>query len=274
MKKQRVIKFCSYLILLVGLLWVALPFVWMILTAFKPAQEVLKMPPKWIPSTWMWSNFKEALEQVPYGTYLFNSIFTAIVITAGDLITGILAAYAFSNFRFKGKTVLFLILLATMMVPSEILMIPNYITLSDLGWINSYKALILPWCTSIFSIYLLKQQFESIPKSYYKTAKVNGCSDLRYLFTVVLPCSVPTVMSVAILKFINCWNSYMWPLIVTNTEEMRTLPVGAAAFSTEAGTKYHILMAFSILMIAPVIIMYIFAQKYIVQGVSHSGLKG
>lgn len=264
----------SYFILIVGIIWVIMPFIWMLLTAVKPANEVLSMPPKWIPSELKWENFKEALNAVPFQKYLFNSTFVAICITAGELITTILAAYAFGYIPFKFKNTIFIILIATMMVPGEILIIPNYVTLSSFGWINSYKALIFPWCASIFSIFLLKQQFSTVPYSYYKSAKMDGCSDLCYLFTVLIPVSMPTLVSIAILKFINSWNSYMWPLITTNTKEMRTLPVALAAFSTEAGTRYNILMAFSVLMIAPIIILYLFTQKYIIKGVSKSGLKG
>lgn len=271
---KKFLKAAAYVILILGALWVILPFIWMILTAFKPAKEVLSMPPKWIPSSWQWQNFSDALKSVPFRTYLFNSLFVAVCVTLGEIFTTILAAYAFVYIPFKFKNVLFIILVATMMVPSDILMIPNYVTLSNLGWINSYKALVLPWCASIFSIFLLRQQFSGVPSSYYKSAKMDGCSDLRYLFTILVPMSMPTIVSIGILKFISCWNSYMWPLIVTNSKDMRTLPVALAVFSTEAGTRYHILMAFSLMMVAPIIILYIFMQKYIIKGISKSGLKG
>ena len=271
---EKLVKIISYLILIAGVLWVMMPFIWMILTALKPAKEVLSMPPKWIPSQWQWENFSEALKSVPFRNYLFNSLFVAVCVTLGEVFTTILAAYAFVYIPFKFKNTIFMIMVATMMVPSDILMIPNYITLSNLGWINSYKALILPWCASIFSIFLLRQQFSTVPLSYYKSAKIDGCSDFTYLWTILVPLSMPTIVSIAILKFISCWNSYMWPLIVTNTKEMRTLPVALAAFSTEAGTRYHILMAFSIMMVTPIIIIYLITQKYIIRGVSKSGLKG
>ncbi len=153
-------------------------------------------------------------------------------------------------------------------------MIPNFVTLAKLGWINSYKALIAPWAASVFSIFLLRQQFASIPESYYKAARMDGCGDLRYLLTVMVPMSRPTLVSVALLKVINSWNSYLWPLIATNEKTMRTLPVGLAYFSTEAGVQYNTLMAFSLLIISPTLIMYALTQKYIIQGVSKNGLKG
>ena len=271
---QRLAKFATYTILIFGAAFILLPFVWMISTSLKPDNEVLKMPPQWIPSVIQWKNYVDAFEAVPFFTYLKNSIIVTVLITSCELITTILAAFAFAQLEFKGKNILFLLLVATMMVPGEILTIPNFVTLAQLGWIDSYKAMVAPWATSVFSIFLLRQQFASIPQSYYKAARMDGCSDLRYLFTVMVPMSRPTIVSIARLKIINSWNSYLWPLIATNSREMRTLPVGLAYFSTEAGTDYNALMAFSLMIIMPTIIVYLFTQKYIIQGVSKTGLKG
>ena len=271
---QKAAKLLTYAILIAGAVFILLPYVWMILTSVKPIKEVLKMPPVWIPSKIQWQNYVKAFKAVPFFTYLKNSILVTVMITSCELITTILAAYAFAQLEFRGKNLLFLLLVATMMVPGEILTIPNFVTLARLGWINTYKAMVAPWATSVFSIFLLRQQFASIPQSYYKAARMDGCSDLRYLFTVMVPMSRPTVVSIALLKIINSWNSYLWPLISTNSREMRTLPVGLAYFSTEAGTDYNTLMAFSLMIIAPTIIVYLLTQKYIIQGVSKTGLKG
>lgn len=271
---QRFAKFATYTILVLGAAFILLPFLWMISTSLKPDNEVLLMPPKWIPSALQWKNYVDAFKAVPFFTYLKNSIVVTVAITSCELITTILAAFAFARLEFKGKNLLFMLLVATMMVPGEILTIPNFVTLARLGWIDSYKAMVAPWATSVFSIFLLRQQFASIPQSYYKAARMDGCSDLRYLFTVMVPMSRPTIVSVALLKIINSWNSYLWPLISTNSREMRTLPVGLAYFSTEAGTDYNTLMAFSLMIITPTILVYLFTQKYIIQGVSKTGLKG
>ena len=271
---QRFAKFATYTILVLGAAFILLPFLWMISTSLKPDNEVLLMPPKWIPSALQWKNYVDAFKAVPFFTYLKNSVIVTVAITSCELITTILAAFAFAQLEFKGKNLLFMLLVATMMVPGEILTIPNFVTLARLGWIDSYKAMVAPWATSVFSIFLLRQQFASIPQSYYKAARMDGCSDLRYLFTVMVPMSRPTIVSVALLKIINSWNSYLWPLISTNSREMRTLPVGLAYFSTEAGTDYNTLMAFSLMIITPTILVYLFTQKYIIQGVSKTGLKG
>ena len=271
---QRLAKFATYAILIFGAAFILLPFVWMISTSLKPDKEVLMMPPKWIPTVLQWKNYVDAFKAVPFFTYLKNSVIVTVLITTCELITTILAAFAFARLEFKGKNLLFMLLVATMMVPGEILIIPNFVTLAQLGWIDTYKAMVAPWATSVFSIFLLRQQFASIPESYYKAARMDGCSDLRYLLTVMVPMSRPTVVSIALLKIINSWNSYFWPLIATNSREMRTLPVGLAYFTTEAGTDYNTLMAFSLMIISPTIIVYLFTQKYIIQGVSKTGLKG
>ena len=263
-----------YLILIMGAAFILLPFVWMLLTSIKPSKEVLQMPPKWIPSRIRCENYREAFHSVPFFKYFRNSVIVTVCITSCELITTILAAFAFARLEFKGKNILFILLVATMMVPGEILVIPNFVTLAKLGWINSYKALIAPWGASVFSIFLLRQQFASIPESYYKAARMDGCGDFRYLFTVMVPMSRPTIVSIALLKVINSWNAYLWPLIATNSKDMRTLPVGLAYFSTEAGVSYNTLMAFSLLIISPTLIVYLFTQKYIIQGVSRTGLKG
>ncbi len=276
MKKwnNRFVKAATYGILTAGAAFILLPFVWMILTSVKPGNEVLLMPPRWLPSKIQWENYVKAFQAVPFMTYFKNSVIVTVCITSCELITTVLAAFAFARLEFKGKNLLFMLLVATMMVPGEILVIPNFVTLAKLGWINSYKALIAPWAASVFSIFLLRQQFASIPESYYKAARMDGCGDLRYLLTVMVPMSRSTLVSVALLKVINSWNSYLWPLIATNEKTMRTLPVGLAYFSTEAGVQYNTLMAFSLLIISPTLIVYALTQKYIIQGVSKNGLKG
>ena len=276
MKKwnNRFVKAATYGILTAGAAFILLPFVWMILTSVKPGNEVLLMPPRWLPSKIQWENYVKAFQAVPFMTYFKNSVIVTVCITSCERITTVLAAFAFARLEFKGKNLLFMLLVATMMVPGEILVIPNFVTLAKLGWINSYKALIAPWAASVFSIFLLRQQFASIPESYYKAARMDGCGDLRYLLSVMVPMSRSTLVSVALLKVINSWNSYLWPLIATNEKTMRTLPVGLAYFSTEAGVQYNTLMAFALLIISPTLIVYALTQKYIIQGVSKNGLKG
>ncbi|RSK27761.1 carbohydrate ABC transporter permease [Bacillus sp. HMF5848] len=263
-----------YILLTIGGLLMLLPFIWMVSTSLKPANEVMLMPPQWIPSDVQWNNYAEAWAMAPFARYTFNSFLVTILSTIGELITTILAAYAFSRIQFYGKDVVFAVLLGTMMVPGEVLLIPNYVTLSNLGWIDRYEALIVPWLASIFAIFLLRQFFLGIPKELGYAAKIDGCSNFRYLWTIMVPLAKPALITIALLKAIGSWNAFLWPLIVTSSKEMRTLPVGLTQFSTEAGTIYELLMAASTMIILPMVILYLILQKYIIEGVARAGIKG
>ncbi|WP_112179047.1 MULTISPECIES: carbohydrate ABC transporter permease [Paraliobacillus] len=274
MTKAALSKTTIYILLSIGSILMLLPFVWMISTSLKAPNEVMAMPPVWIPSEINWTNFTEALKVAPFDRYFLNSVIVTILSTVGELITTILAAYAFSRIQFFGKHVIFAVLLGTMMVPGEVLLIPNFVTLSNLGWIDTYKALVVPWTASVFAIFLLRQFFLGIPKELSYAAQVDGCSEFKFLWYVMVPLAKPALITVALLKVINSWNAFLWPLIVTNTQELRTLPVGLSAFTTEAGVKYELLMAASSMVVLPMIILFFIMQKYIVAGVARSGLKG
>lgn len=263
-----------YLILGLGSILMLLPFIWMISTSLKSPGEVMAMPPIWIPSEFQWENYKEAWEIAPFLRYALNSLIVTVLSTLGELLTTILAAYAFSRINFFGRDVVFAVLLGTMMVPGEVLLIPNFVTLSNLGWIDQYEALIVPWLASIFSIFLLRQFFLGIPKELSYAAKIDGCRDFRFLWTIMVPLAKPALVTILLLKAIGSWNAFLWPLIVTQSKEMRTLPVGLTSFSTEAGTVYELLMAASSMIILPMIILYIILQKYIIEGVAKAGIKG
>lgn len=272
--KKLLSKSLIYILLIIGAIFILVPFLWMISTSLKPSNEVLIMPPKWIPSKIIWENYKVAWEAAPFKIYFKNSLIVTICVTLGELITTILAAFAFSRIEFKGRDVIFTLLVATMMVPGEVLTIPNFVTLSKLGWIDSYKALIIPWCASVYSIYLLKQHFMSIPEELYNAAKIDGCTDFKFLWTIMVPLASPAIITLVILKVISSWNSFLWPLIVTNSQEMRTLPVALSAFTNEFGTDYNVLMAATNIIVLPVMIFYIILQKHIIAGVSKQGVKG
>lgn len=274
MKKEALSKGTIYILLSVGAIFMLLPFIWMLSSSVKSANEVMAMPPIWVPSELKWDNYLEALKIAPFDRYFVNSVIVTVLSTIGELLTTILAAYAFSKMNFYGKDILFAVLLGTMMVPTEMLLIPNFVTLSNLGWIDTYGALIVPWTASIFAIFLLRQFFLGIPKELSYAAKVDGCSDFKFLWNVMVPLTRPALITIALLKIIGSWNAFLWPLIVTNSQEMRTLPVGLTAFTTEAGTKYELLMAASTMVILPMLILFFIMQKHIVAGVARSGIKG
>lgn len=274
MRKKDFDKLIIYLILIIGALLILLPFIWIFLTSVKSTDEIFTKNIVILPKKFRWDNYLEVLKLKNFQRYLFNSVIVTISITLGELITTILAAFAFSNLKFKGRDIIFTLLIATMMVPSEVLLIPNFVLLSELKWINTYKALIIPWCTSIFSIFFLRQYFLGIPKQLYYAAKVDNCSDFKYLTSIMIPIAKPAIITISLLKIINSWNSFMWPLIVTNSEEMRTLPIVLSKFSSEAGVDYHILMAASAIIILPMLIIFVLLSKYILKGVGNSGIKG
>lgn len=275
MKQARILQtIIKYALLIFGGILMALPFYWMVITSLKSAGEVAQMPPTWLPKKWLFSNYVQALKQAPFVQYFINSLIVTVSSTAGELVTSIMAAYAFSKLKFWGKDFLFILLLGTMMVPGELMTIPNFVTLSKFGLINTYGALIIPWLASVFSVFTLKQSFESVPDALYYASKVDGSSDWRYLWEVLVPLSKSSIMAVMILKVIGSWNSFMWPLIVTNDRSLRTLPVGLQAFTTEAGTNFELLMAASTIVIVPMVVIYLLLQQYIVQGISRAGIKG
>ncbi|MBT9258595.1 MAG: carbohydrate ABC transporter permease [Clostridiales bacterium] len=246
----------------------------MISTSLKAPQQVMLLPPRWIPSPVEWQNYVEIFRMAPFGRYFLNSVLVTTLSTLGELLTTILAAYAFSRLEFRGRDLLFALLLGTMMVPGEVLLVPNYITLARLGWIDHYEALIIPWTASVFAIFLLRQHFLSVPKEVLYAARVDGAGDFRILWQVMVPMVKPALVTILILKAIGSWNAFLWPLIVTNTREMRTLPVGLTAFTTEAGTVYQLYMAAAAFIIVPMVILFLLLQRQIVEGLSRAGIKG
>ncbi len=262
-----------YVLLFAGSAIMLLPFFWMVTTSFKESSEVMRMPPQWFPKDWQWENYIKAWNVAPFGRYFFNSFFVSIVTTIGEVITTVMAAYAFAKMRFFGKSFLFALLLGTLMIPGEMLLIPNYVTLYKFHWLDRYQALIIPWLASVFGIFLLRQFFRSIPDELQDAARIDGCSRFRFLWQVMVPLSKPAIMTVALLKFLGSWNAFLWVLIVTNSENMRTVPVGLTMFSSEVGTAYEQLMAASVLAIIPILILFFFTQKQFIQGVARTGIK-
>ncbi|MFT9451826.1 carbohydrate ABC transporter permease [Liquorilactobacillus ghanensis] len=274
MDKQKISRLLEYLILIFGGILMLIPFLWMLDTALKSGSEAMTIPPVIIPKKLQWMNFVLAWHAAPFLRYFINSVIVTVITTCGQLLTTILAAYAFAKLEFYGKKIVFMICLTTMMVPGEMLIIPNFITLSKFHMINTYYALIIPWLASFFAVFTLRQTFMSIPDEIYYSAKIDGASDWYFLWHMLVPLAKPTIIALAALEIINSWNSFMWPLIVTNSDKMRTLPVGLSNFTTDAGTQFQLLMAASTIIIIPMLLVYIFLQKYIIAGVSRSGLKG
>ena len=264
----------KYAVLICGAIFTLLPFAWMIFSAMKTPAEITKIPPSLFPQNPQFSNFIEAWNAAPFGRYLINTLIVTVFSTAGVLVTTVLAAFAFSRLNFPGKKLIFSLLLATLMIPGEMLVITNYITITKLKWIDTYQAMIVPYLASVFYIYLLTQFFSQVPDALYLAAKVDKCSDFKYMVKIMVPINKSPITTIAILNVISCWNAFMWPLLVTNKEEMRVLSHGLVRFQTESGSSYQLIMAASCILVVPIVIVYLLLRKDIIEGVTQSGIKG
>lgn len=263
------------------LLWlsaavVAFPFLWMLRSAFMPTKFIMRFPPLWIPPEATFDNFTKLLTRQPFLHYITNSLTVATIVTVGQVVISALSAYAFARLRFPGRDKLFLLYLATMVIPVQVTLIPQYVLVSQLGWIDSYAALTVPMLSSAFLTFLLRQYFLSIPMELEDAARIDGAGYLRIFATIIVPLSGPALATSALLAFIGNWTNYLWPLIVTRSREMRTVPVGLASFQDEmAGrTDYGQMMAGAVLSILPMFILFLLLQRFIVRSLATSGLKG
>ncbi|MDO4604830.1 MAG: carbohydrate ABC transporter permease [Helcococcus sp.] len=250
------------------------PFVYMILSSLMSFQEATSIPPTLFPKKLLFSNYIEAMKAAPFARYFLNTIFTSLSTTIGTLITTVLAAFALVKLQFKGKNIVTLFMAALLMVPYEITVFTNYQTIAKLGMLDTYWALIIPHMASIFYIFYLKGYLESMPLSYYKAAKVDGASDLEFIIKILVPISKPALFTMGILSFISGWNSFLWPILVTNSRNMRLISNGLSAFSSESGTAVQLQMAASTITIIPIFVLYFIFRNQIMRGVSRSGLKG
>lgn len=278
--KQRIMKilvmFLIYAFLICVAIFVLFPFYWMLISSVKSLDEYrLNVPTMW-PRSMLFSNYKTAFETANLGRLFLNTAYVGIVSTLLSLVITVLSAFAFARLEFKGKNTLFAALLATMMIPGELFTITNYSTVASLGWMKTYKVLIIPFLVSVFYIYLLRQNFLQIPNELYLAAKVDGTSDIKYLWKVMIPLSLPTLISITILKMMGAWNSYVWPRLVANDEAHRMITNGLRnAFTDTTGdVNYPVQMAAVALVSLPLFLVFVFLRKYIMKGVSRSGIKG
>ena len=270
------VKFGTYLFLCVMALIVLFPFYWMIISSLKTLEEYRQTIPTFFPQQLMFHNYVEAFNAANLGTLFTNTLFVGVVSTLLSLVITVLSAFAFARLEFKGKDAMFAALLATMMIPGELFTITNYITINNLNWMNSFYALIIPFLVSVFYIYLLRQNFLQIPNELYLAAKVDGTSDLKYLWKVMVPLALPTLISITILKMMGAWNSYIWPKLVANDDAHQLITNGLRnAFTDVSGqTNFPVQMAAVAIVSAPLFMVFLFLRKYIMAGVSRSGIKG
>lgn len=265
-----------YVFLILMAIIVLFPFYWMIISSLKSLTEYrLNVPTLW-PRQIMWNNYSKAFITGNLGRLFMNTAYVGIMSTILSLVITVLSAFAFARLEFKGKNLLFAALMATMMIPGELFTITNYQTVSNLDWLGDFKALIIPFLVSVYYIYLLRQNFMQIPNELYLAAKVDGTSDLKYLWKVMIPLAMPTLISITILKMMGSWNAYVWPRLVANDEAHRLITNGLRnAFNDTSGqTDYPVQMAAVALVSFPLFLVFVFLRKYIMKGVSRSGIKG
>ncbi len=273
MRRRQLIPFAA-LVLIIGVL--TLPFYWMVITALHPPGTLVTGEGAWWPSEFHWANFADAWHAAPFGRFFVNSIVTGLAATGLQVVGAILMAYAFAVIPFPGKPVWIVAVIATMAVPEEAKLVPNFLLMRDLGWIDTYWALILPPAAHAFPVFVLYLQFRTIPSTMRDAARADGAGHWRTLWSVYVPMSRPAIAAVVVIAFLGRWNDFLWPLIVTNTADMRTLPIGLAYLRglEETGNQWPVLMAGSLLVILPVLFLYAVAQRQFVEGIARGAIKG
>ena len=274
--EKIIVQAALYLFLGIIAIIVLFPFYWMLISSVKSLAEYNLPVPTLFPKQMVFRNYVDAFSTANLGTLFVNTVYVGVVSTLLSLVITVLSAFAFARLEFKGKNALFGALLATMMIPGELFTITNYSTVNDFGWMNSYTVLIVPFLVSVFYIYLLKQNFMQIPNELYLAAKVDGTSDLKYLWKVMIPLSLPTLISITILKMMGAWNSYVWPNLVANDDAHLLITNGlrGADFTVDDMVNYPVQMAAVAIVSFPLFLVFVFLRKYIMKGVSRSGIKG
>lgn len=255
-------------------LFILLPLLYAVSIAFMPSSDLYTMSMNLIPTHPTLDNFREALTKVPLLRFVLNSFLVAGLITFGQVISCSLAAFSFSFLEFKGKNVLFMIVMATMMIPGEATIISNYLTVSSWGWLNSYRVLIIPYLTSAMGIFLFRQFYMSFPKALYEAAMLDGCSNLRFILTILMPLTKSGIGAMVVYTFINAWNMYMWPLLVNGSNEMRTVQIGISMLNSIDAQSITMMIAGVVMIIIPSISIFIIGQKQLIRGMFSGAVKG
>ncbi|MBS1673461.1 MAG: carbohydrate ABC transporter permease [Actinobacteria bacterium] len=272
--RTRIGRVAMYVLLVVLLAVVLLPFLWMLSSSFKHDDEVLTVPVQWLPTTFVWSNYAEIWTQIPMAGYLANSAFLAIVITILQVLTGSFAAYGFSKVRFPGRDALFLAYIATIAVPWQAYMIPQYVMMQKAGLTNTFTALILLQAFGAFGVFLMRQYYMTIPDELNEAARIDGLSDYGIWARIILPLSKPALASLALLTFVNTWNDYMGPFIYLSSNELWTVQIGLKSFIGQYSAQYALIMTGSVISIIPILVIFLAGQRYFISGIATSGMKG
>jgi len=271
----RRVNLITYLLLAIGSLLMVLPFLLMIALALSPGEKALSYPPLIFPTDITLNNFERVMAAGSFFRYFINSLIISAITTAGQLVTASMAGYAFARLNFRGKNTLFLLFLATMMVPTQVNLVPLFSLMHKMGWINTYLALIVPGIFTAFGIFLMRQYYLTLPKELEDSARIDGCTQWGIFWRIFFPLSVPSLAALGIFAFISSWNSFLWPLLVTNSDHLRTLPVGLASFksSFREVTDWSLLMAGTLISVVPAIVVFLLGQKYFISGITSGAVK-
>lgn len=264
----------SYALLVTGTLVMTLPFLWMISTSFKVQAQVMTFPPQWIPKPFTLDNYPQLFRTLPFGRYFFNSVFVSVTRTAGEVIFAILTAFAFARLHFPGRDKVFLLYLATMMIPLYVRLIPLYLIMRSLRWLDTYTVLIVPPLFSAYGTFLLRQFFLTIPRDLEDAAVIEGCNTFQVMMRIIVPLATTGIATYATFAFLGAWNEFMYPLIMTSKDALRVLPVGVSILQNQYYTEYRTLMAASVISVVPVLAVYLLGQNYFVKGITLTGMKG
>ena len=265
----------QYALLVVTALVFVIPLFWVLSASLKDLQQIYTFPPVWIPTEPQFSNYSEAWNSAPFGRFYLNTIITTFFGVALEVVNAVLTAYALVFLRFPGRNIIFIVLLAALMVPIHVTILPNYLTIASLGWVNTYQGIILPGASVAFGAFLLRQHFLTLPHEILEAARLDGAGHLQTLWYVILPISRPMLVTVTLVSVVTKWNDFLWPLISTNSTNMRTLPIGLSyLFNQEGASQWGLIMAATIFVILPVLVLFLRWQKHIISGLTSGATKG
>lgn len=265
----------GYLTMLLVIIIMGLPVYWMLTASFKESQEIYTAPPTWAPLQPTLQNYPDAWNAAPFARYYLNSVITTFAASAMKLLFAVTSAYALAFLRFPWKNAVFACILAALMVPAQVTIVPNYLTMASLGWTNTYQGIVLPSAATAFGTFLMRQYYLTLPREVLEAAEIDGAGHLRRLWSVVLPLARPAVVTTGLFAVVTEWNEFLWPLVVTDTAEMRTLPIGVfRLFDQEGLSSWGVVMAGAMFVIAPVVVLFIWAQRHIIAGIAAGAVKG
>lgn len=275
---QFILKLLGYAVLIIIALTMVIPFIWMVTTSLKEPNATFAYPPQLLPTEINFANYELLFTRVPFGRYFLNTLLVTGLTVLGQVIVCSLAAYGFARLQFIGRDTLFVIYLATMMVPYQVTLIPLFLIVFNFGWVNTYQGLVIPAISSVFGIFLLRQAFQGVPRDYQEAARIDGASEFMIYWRIFLPLNGPALATLAVFAFMGTWTDLLWPLLIARSPEMRTLELGLAYFNSSTSafrqTNWPLMMAASVVVMLPVLIVYMFAQRYFVRGITLSGVKG